>query len=121
MANQQKRKGAKAARMRPRRSGARRRPRPRMGSSETRRQKISATIAPRGYALLKDLVSTRKAGNLSEAIDIVLDEMLRARNRAKLERAMAAYYEGGNPEAIAEENELAAALSSSVPDLLFDE
>lgn len=119
MANQQKRKGAKAARVRPRRSGARRRPR--VGSSETRRQKISATIAPRGYAFLKDLVSTRKAGNLSEAIDIVLDEMLLARNRAKLERAMAAYYEGGNPEAIAEENELAAALSSSVPDLLFDE
>jgi len=88
---------------------------------DTRRRKISTTIAPEGYAFLENLIESGKAGNLAEAMDLILDEMLRAENRARLERATAAYYEGANPEAIAEENELAAALSASLPDLLFDE
>jgi hypothetical protein len=87
----------------------------------TARKKISTTIGPENYAFLESLIASGKAQNWAEAMDLVLEEFRRADNRARLEQATTAYYEGANPEAIAEENELAAALSASVPDLLFDE
>lgn len=98
-----------------RRGGRRRAPEAR------RRKKISTTIAPESYAFLERLIESGKAVNLAEAIDLVLQESLRVDNRVRLERATAAYYDTASEEAIAEENDLAASLSASVPDLLFDE
>jgi hypothetical protein len=86
-----------------------------------KRMKISTTIAPEGYAFLQALIKSGKAQNLAEAMDVVLEEIRRADNRQRLERATAAYYESASQEAIDEENQLAASLSGSVADALFDE
>ena len=87
-----------------------------------KRQKISTTIAPEGYAFLRALVRSGKAQNLAEAIDMVLEEIRRLDNRRRLEKATAEYYDNASAEAIAEENELASSLSASAGgDLLFDE
>jgi hypothetical protein len=87
----------------------------------TRRKKISTTIAPEGHAFLQSLIASGKAQNLAEAIDLVLDEIRRTENRAKLEHAMEAYYENLSPEAIAEENEIAAAFSRSAHEINLDD
>jgi predicted S18 family serine protease len=86
-----------------------------------RRKKVSTTISPESYAFLRSLIRSGKAENLAQALDLVLGEIRRADNRARLERATAAYYESASAEAIQEENDLARALSSSTGDILFDE
>jgi hypothetical protein len=88
---------------------------------DTRRKKISTTIAPEGYAFLESLIQSGKAENLAESLDIVLEEMRRAENRARLERMMEAYYENASPEAIAEENEIAEAFSKSAHEINVDD
>ena len=69
---------------------------------------------------MESLISSRKAKNLAEALDIVIEEFRRADNRARLEAMTQAHYDGAT-SAVAEENELAGALAASVPDILFDE
>jgi hypothetical protein len=77
------------------------------------RKKISTTIAPEGYAFLVGLIRSRKAHNLAEAIDLVLEETLRADNRARNEQSAAAYYDSLTAEEIDEENRLGEAISAS--------
>lgn len=86
-----------------------------------RRQKISTTVAAESYAFLNRLIKERKAGNLAEAIDLVLDEARRLDNRDRLERATAAYYEEMSPEERAEDAALEAALTQSVAQVNLDE
>lgn len=78
-----------------------------------KRKKISTTIAPEGYAFLQALIASGRAQNLAEAMDVVLDEIRRADNRQRLERATAAYYDSLTPADIEEENELGGAISAS--------
>jgi hypothetical protein len=77
-----------------------------------RRKKVSTTISPESYAFLRALIRSRKAENLAQALDYVLDEMRRAENRARLEAATAAYYDNASQEAIDEENQIAADFAS---------
>jgi predicted AAA+ superfamily ATPase len=77
-----------------------------------RRKKVSTTISPESYAFLRALIRSRKAENLAQALDYVLDEMRRAENRARLEAETAAYYDNASQEAIDEENRIAAVFSS---------
>jgi hypothetical protein len=94
----------------PRRSGPKASSR---AKAAKRRKKISTTIAPEGYAFLERLIASGKAANLAGAIDLVLEESRRADNRARLERATAAYYDSLTPEEVEEENQLGAAISAS--------
>jgi len=86
-----------------------------------KRKKISTTIAPEGYEFLESMIATGRARNLAEAIDLVLDEIRREENRARLERMMEAYYENASPSAMAEENEIAEAFSRSAHEINQDE
>ncbi|MGH9746908.1 MAG: hypothetical protein ACRD59_12470 [Candidatus Acidiferrales bacterium] len=86
-----------------------------------RRKKISTTISPESYAFLRALIRSRKAENLAQALDYVLDEIRRADNRARLEAATATYYENASQEAIREENELAEASSKAAGEINLDE
>jgi hypothetical protein len=86
-----------------------------------RRKKVSTTISPDGYAFLRALIRSRKAENLAQALDYVLDEMRRADNRARLEAATTAYYDSLTPEEIEEEDHLAVSFASSAGDIDLDE
>jgi hypothetical protein len=78
-----------------------------------KRKKISTTIAPEGYAFLQTLIASGRAHNLAEAVDLVLEEVRRADNRARLEQATTAYYDSLTHEEIEEENELGGLISAS--------
>jgi hypothetical protein len=86
-----------------------------------RRKKVSTTISPESYAFLRALIRSRKAENLAQALDYVLDEMRRAENRARLEAATTAYYDILTPEEIEEEDRLATSFASSAGDIDLDE
>jgi hypothetical protein len=77
-----------------------------------RRKKVSTTISPESYAYLRALIRSKKAENLAQAIDYVLDEIRRADNRARLEAATAAYYDNAPQEVIDEENQIAVDFAS---------
>jgi hypothetical protein len=77
------------------------------------RKKVSTTISPESYAFLRGLIRSGKAENLAQALDLVLDEIRRADNRERLERATAAYYDNLTAEEIQEENELGGIISAS--------
>jgi hemerythrin superfamily protein len=74
---------------------------------------VSTTISPESYAFLRGLIRSGKAENLAQALDLVLDEIRRADNRERLERATAAYYDNLTAEEIQEENELGGIVSAS--------
>lgn len=86
-----------------------------------RRKKISTTISPEAFAALNEVIRSGRAKNLAEALDSILAAVARQQNRERLEKATADYYNNGNPEAIAEENELAAAFSRSAGEFDLDE
>jgi len=85
------------------------------------RKKISTTIGPENYAFVQNLITSRKAQNLAEALDLVLEEARRLDNRARLEKSYEEHYSGAYPEAVAEENEIAAAFSRSAHEIRIDE
>jgi predicted AAA+ superfamily ATPase len=87
----------------------------------SRRKKVSTTISPESYAYLRALIRSKKAENLAQAIDYVLDEIRRADNRARLEAATAAYYDSLTPEEIEEEDRLAASFAGSAAEIDLDE
>jgi hypothetical protein len=90
-------------------------------SRQVRRQKVSTTISPDGYAQLVGLIRSGKAANLAQAMDLVLAEFHRTENRRKLEQATAHYYEQASQEAIDEENGLAAAFEVTAGEISVDE
>jgi hypothetical protein len=86
-----------------------------------RRKKLSTTISPEGYAFLRALIRSKKAENLAQALDYVLDEVRRADNRARLEAATTAYYDSLTPEEIEEDNRIVASFASTAGKINLDE
>jgi len=85
------------------------------------RKKISTTISPDGYTFIRRLIRSGKAKNFAEAFDLVIEESLRADNRARLERATAEYFKNLSPEVQAEEHELVEFLNRAAGEIDFDE
>ncbi len=79
------------------------------------RRKISTTVSPEGYALLRDLIRAGKARNLAQALDLVLSEIRSLENRRKLARGTLRYYKSASQAAIDEENALAAEFDPDAP------
>ena len=84
------------------------------------RQKISTTISSATLAYLEQLIGKGEARTMADAIDSVVQRLMVYENRERLANDTAAYFDGLSPEAIEEENQLAAALSSSVKGIDFD-
>jgi hypothetical protein len=78
----------------------------------SRRKKISTTVSPEGYALLRTLIRSGRAENLAQAVDLALEEVRRAENRRKLESATAQYFDSLTAQELQEENELGEAISA---------
>jgi len=89
-------------------------------SARINRQKISTTISPASIAYLEKLIDDGKARTLADAIDFAIGQLLIYENRERLANDTAAYFDGLSPEAVEEENRLAAALASSVTGIDFD-
>jgi hypothetical protein len=84
------------------------------------REKISTTISSDTLAHLEQLIEKEEARTLADAIDSVVQKLLVYENRERLANDTAAYFDNLSPEALEEENQLAAALSSSVKGIDFD-
>jgi hypothetical protein len=86
-----------------------------------RRKKISTTISPEGYNYLRSLVRKKRAANMAEAVDLVLQRAREEQTREELERATAAYFDNLTPEEAAEQNEMGEWLSKAAEEVNFDE
>lgn len=84
------------------------------------RAKLSTTVAADNFAFLETMVVSGRTESIAEAVDLAIRRLRRAENRARLERATAAYFDGLTPEAQAEERELAHQLHATAGDLDFD-
>ncbi len=84
---------------------------------DTRRKKISTTVAAEGYAFLQRLIDEGKSDNLAGALDLVLQEARHQDNRERLERMTAEAYESMSPEAVAESKKIEKALSRSTGEI----
>src|SRR6202043_2849704 len=78
------------------------------------REKISTTVSSATLAHLEQLIEEGEARTLADAIDSVVQKLQVYENRERLANDTAAYFDNLSPEAMEEENQLAAALSSSV-------
>ena len=88
--------------------------------SRVTREKISTTISSASLAYLEQLIEKGEARTLADAIDSVVQKLLIYENRERLANDTAAYFDNLSPEALEEENQLAAALSSSAKGIDFD-
>jgi hypothetical protein len=84
------------------------------------REKISTTISSASLSCLERLIERGEARTLADAIDLAIERLLVYENRERLANDTAAYFDNLSPEALEEENQLAAALSSSVKGVDFD-
>jgi hypothetical protein len=84
------------------------------------REKISTTISSATLVYLQKMIENGEARTMADAIDSVVQKLSVYENRERLANDTAAYFDGLSPEAIEEEYQLAAALSSSVKGLDFD-
>ena len=84
------------------------------------REKISTTISSATLAFLEQLIEKGDARTLAEAIDLVVQKLLAFENRERLANDTAAYFDNLSPEALEEENQLAAALSRGAKGIDFD-
>lgn len=91
-----------------------------MAAISSNRAKLSTTIARENFQYLELMIQTGQAQNLAQALDITLHRSRKLDNRRRLESATAAYFDALSPEARAEEDELAAALSESGSGIDFD-
>jgi hypothetical protein len=82
--------------------------------------KLSTTVAAENFAFLESMVGTGRAESIAEAVDLAIARLRRAENRASLEAATTAYFEGLTTEAEAEERKLASLLHSSAASVDFD-
>jgi hypothetical protein len=87
----------------------------------TRRQKISATIAPENQAFLKSLIKRRKAATLSEAMDHAIGLARRVYTREKLAAETEAYFASLAGATLEEENRLGELLADEAGLVNFDE
>jgi hypothetical protein len=77
-------------------------------------KRISALISVENHAFLVERMKVSRARSIGQALDHAIGQVRRAQGRARLERDTSASYANMTREAIAEENELAAALSHVV-------
>jgi hypothetical protein len=84
------------------------------------REKISTTISSASLSYLEQLIEKGEARTLADAIDLAIERLLVYENRERLANDTAAYFDNLSPESMEEENQLAAALSSSVKGIDFD-
>lgn len=82
--------------------------------------KLSTTVAAENFTFLESMVSTGRTDSIAEAVDLAIARLRRMENRARLEAATAAYFDGLSPEAHAEEQSLAQRLHLSTASLDFD-
>jgi hypothetical protein len=82
--------------------------------------KLSTTVAAENFTFLETMVSTGRTDSIAEAVDLAIARLRRVENRARLEAATAAYFDGLTPEAQAEEQALAHQLHLSAASLDFD-
>jgi len=93
---------------------------PRLAERVPNRVKLSTTVAAENLAYLGALVSAGRTGSIAEAVDLAIARLRREENRARLDRATAAYFEGLSEEARSEERNLAHRLNASISSLDFD-
>jgi hypothetical protein len=85
------------------------------------RQKISTTVAPETGAYLHDLIKQGHATNLSEAVDHAVRIARRAKSRARLEEATAAFYNSLSAADRTADNKLGLAMARASSKVNFDE
>lgn len=84
------------------------------------RKKISAAITPQSQAYLDQLITSRRAANLGEAIDLAVEEMRRANHRSRNERAEP-YSAEPSAEEVAEDRATMRSMRDRNPEIFFDE
>jgi hypothetical protein len=82
--------------------------------------KLSTTVAAENFAFLETMVGTGRTDSIAEAVDLAIARLRRLENRARLEAATAAYFDGLTPDAQAEEQALASQLYQSAGSVDFD-
>jgi hypothetical protein len=82
--------------------------------------KLSTTVAAENFTFLESMVSSGGVCSIAEAVDLAIERLRRAENRARLEAATAAYFAGLRSEAEAEETALAGRLHASAESVDFD-
>jgi hypothetical protein len=85
------------------------------------RQKISTTVAPETGAYLDDLIRQGQAANLSEAVDHAVRIARRAKSRARLEKATAAFYSSLSAADRKAENKLGESIAAASSKVNFDD
>ncbi|MGA2905850.1 MAG: hypothetical protein ABSD98_18650 [Candidatus Korobacteraceae bacterium] len=93
---------------------------PHRAARAQKRTKLSTTVAAENFAFLQALVNSGRTDSIAEAVDLAIARLRRAENRAGLERATAAYFDGLAPEAQAEEQRIARQLYLSAGGLDLD-
>jgi len=76
--------------------------------------KKSFTLAPESVAFLSETRQRRKAGSDSEALDMLLRELMLEAKRQELEAATKEYYDTASDEELAEQLEWAEMASESM-------
>ena len=84
------------------------------------RVKLSTTVAAENFTFLETMVGSGRAESIAEAVDLAIARLRRTENRARLEAATTAYFDGLTSEAEAEDRELASMLHSSAASVDFD-
>jgi len=79
-----------------------------------RKIKKSFTLAPEAVAFLSETRERRKAGSDSEALDLLLRELMLEAKRQELEAATKEYYDTASDEELAEQLEWAEMASASM-------
>ena len=84
------------------------------------RRKISTTVSSGTFAYLQSLITSGRAHNLAEALDISMGGLRQAENRARLERDTAKYFQSLAPEGAEEEGLLETTLDQGADEIDFD-
>jgi hypothetical protein len=82
--------------------------------------KLSTTVAAENFTFLETMVSSGHTDSIAEAVDLAIARLRKVENRARLEAATAAYFDGLTPEGEAEERTLAGQLHLSAGSVDFD-
>jgi hypothetical protein len=72
-----------------------------------RKMKRSFTLTPESVAFVAEMRKKRRAGSDSEALDLLLRELMLQAKRRQLDAATKAYYDSASDEELAEQREWA--------------
>jgi len=84
------------------------------------RRKISGSVTPQTFAVLEQMISSRRVENVGEAVDLAIEALQRDERRRGKSHA-AQYAEEPSLEAVAKDRATVRAMQDSNPDLLFDD